>query len=271
MHIATNLPARTAAQRRETTTIVLVAHAIPLVSAGLVSTLRRLPSCDVRVRSGSGRQQDGTPDDLGVHVVFVDLALLTELRASPANLLTRSGSAQPPKLVLVTTGDDATERGNAMRSGIHGCLSIGCAEEDLFETVRRLGGNDSDSAPSTHGPARRRFRERARGGLAPGALRRVREHIDEQLAGKIELFQLAAIAGLSECHFARAFKQSVGVPPHRYLVRRRVEAASELIKGTEQALADISLAAGFSDQSHFTRMFASVAGETPGAFRRRHR
>ena len=271
MRTATHLQETATAPRRRANFIVLVAHATPLVSAGLVSTLRRLPSCEVRVWDEAQRQHDGTPQRMSVHVVFGDFALLTKLRTEPAGSLTHAGAAVRPKLVLVTTGEDAAERQCAMRSGVDGCLSIGCAEEDLFETVRRLGGDEAASASIAQTPARQRSSGHARGGLAPGALRRVREHIDQQLAEKIELFELAAIAGLSACHFARAFKQSVGLPPHRYLMQRRVEAAADLIRDTEQALSDISLAAGFSDQSHFTRMFASVTGETPGAFRRRNR
>ncbi len=76
-----------------------------------------------------------------------------------------------------------------------------------------------------------------------------------RLAEKIELRDLAAVAGLSECHFSRAFKQSVSAPPHRHVVRRRIAAATELIKTTEQAMTQISPEVGFSDQSHFTRVF----------------
>ena len=111
----------------------------------------------------------------------------------------------------------------------------------------------------------------SRGGLAPGALRRVRDHIEQQLAEKIQLCQLAAITGLSERHFARAFKQSLGEPPHRYILLCRIEVAKDLLKETPERLADISLTVGFSDQSHFSRLFANFTGETPGAFRRRHR
>ena len=56
-----------------------------------------------------------------------------------------------------------------------------------------------------------------RGGLAAGTLRRIREYIERELANPISLHDLASVAGLSDCHFARAFKQSIGMPPHRYL------------------------------------------------------
>lgn len=110
-----------------------------------------------------------------------------------------------------------------------------------------------------------------RGGLPPGALRRVREFVAQRLAEKIELSQLADIAGYSVCHFSRAFKQSMGVPPHRYLMRERVGAAARLIQRTDRPLVEISLEVGFSDQSHFTRCFSDVMGATPRDYRRRHR
>ena len=111
----------------------------------------------------------------------------------------------------------------------------------------------------------------ARGGLSPGVLRRVREHIDANLEANVDLTDLAAIADLSRCHFARAFKQSVGGTPHRYLMHRRLEKAQELLGGTELSLAEIALATGFSDQSHFSRRFRDHLGTTPRAFRRAQR
>lgn len=110
-----------------------------------------------------------------------------------------------------------------------------------------------------------------RGGLAPGALRRVCEQLERQLDRKWSLNDLATIAGLSTCHFARAFRQSIGESPHRYLMRRRIVCASNLIRETDRTLADIALAMGFSDQSHFTRLFARHIGEAPRVYRRRHR
>lgn len=110
-----------------------------------------------------------------------------------------------------------------------------------------------------------------RGGLPPGALRRVRDFVTRRLAEKIELSQLADIAGLSVCHFSRAFKQSMGLPPHRYLMRERVAAAARLIRATDRPLVEISLEVGFSDQSHFTRCFSDVMGDTPRDYRRKHR
>jgi AraC-like DNA-binding protein len=107
----------------------------------------------------------------------------------------------------------------------------------------------------------------ARGGLPPGAMRRVREHVEVHLSESMDLAELAAIAGLSLFHFARAFKQSAGVTPHHYLVRRRIERAQEMLARSELPLSEIALATGFSDQSHLARHFRQMLGMTPGQFR----
>ena len=108
----------------------------------------------------------------------------------------------------------------------------------------------------------------ARGGLPPGAARRVREYVEVHLSESIDLAALAAIAGLSVFHFARAFKQSAGVTPHHFLVKRRVERAQEMLARTELPLPEVALATGFSDQSHLARHFRQLLGMTPGQFRR---
>jgi AraC family transcriptional regulator len=104
------------------------------------------------------------------------------------------------------------------------------------------------------------------GGLTPLQLRRVRDSIETRLDQDISLAQLANDCGLSTSHFARAFARSTGIPPHRWLTRRRVERAKELMH-TDATLAEIALMCGFSDQSHLTRVFAQVAGVTPGRWR----
>jgi transcriptional regulator GlxA family with amidase domain len=109
------------------------------------------------------------------------------------------------------------------------------------------------------------------GGLAPGVLRRVREYIEQHLAESVTTDALARIAGLSTGHFNRAFKQSTGDSPHHYIIRKRVAIAQELLVHTNRILADIALDAGFADQSHFSRTYVAVTGETPSACRYRHR
>ena len=110
-----------------------------------------------------------------------------------------------------------------------------------------------------------------RGGLSPGALRRVRDHIAAHFHENLDTRTLASYAGLSAYHFSRAFKSSVGMPPHRYLLEQRIRKAAELIERSEQSLVNIGLAVGFADQAHFSRTFHALVGLTPCQFRRAHR
>ena len=108
---------------------------------------------------------------------------------------------------------------------------------------------------------------RIRGGLPPRALRKVREFIEANIDQKIGIDALARAVGLSMFHFARAFKQSEGVTPHGYLVRRRVSRAKELLAGTDLPLSEIAVAVGFSDQSHCARRFREHVGVCPRDYR----
>jgi AraC-like DNA-binding protein len=110
-----------------------------------------------------------------------------------------------------------------------------------------------------------------RGGLPSGAMRRLHEHVDAHLSESIDLAELSAVTGLSVFHFARQFKLSTGMTPHYYLMQRRVQRAQEMLASTDLSLSDVAFATGFSDQSHLTRHFRSIAGMTPGQFRRSHR
>jgi AraC-like DNA-binding protein len=106
-----------------------------------------------------------------------------------------------------------------------------------------------------------------RGGLPPAAERRVRDYVEAHLGESIGLADLAAIAGLSLFHFARQFKQSVGVTPHHYLVQRRVEHAQRMLARSDLPLSEVAVAAGFADQSHLARHFRQLLGATPREFR----
>lgn len=106
-----------------------------------------------------------------------------------------------------------------------------------------------------------------RGGLSPRRLREVKEHIESNLTNEITLGDLATIAGVSKAHFCRAFQKSVGITSHRYIVRRRVEAAKRLLLESKLPIAEVALAAGFGDQSHFTKHFRYLVGTTPWRFR----
>ena len=108
----------------------------------------------------------------------------------------------------------------------------------------------------------------ARGGLAGWQRTRVSKYIEAHLADAISLRDLASVAQLSTCHFARAFKKSFGKPPHGYILRKRIERACELMLSTKDPLAQIALGCGLADQSHFSRLFKKHIGQCPQAWRR---
>lgn len=102
-------------------------------------------------------------------------------------------------------------------------------------------------------------------------IRRVREHIDSHLGGRILVSELSAIAQRSQAHFSRAFKATFGVSPHLYVLFRRIEKASHLMLVSDDSLSDIALACGMVDQSHLCKIFRQVTGRTPAAWRRARR
>ncbi|VVN71598.1 helix-turn-helix domain-containing protein [Pseudomonas fluorescens] len=108
---------------------------------------------------------------------------------------------------------------------------------------------------------------RLKGGLAAHQRRQLVEHIDNQLAEPISLGQLAGLCALSEYHFARMFRESFGLPPHQYLLARRLAHARQLLRNTSQPLGEIALACGFASASHFTNRFRQAVGGTPGEYR----
>lgn len=93
----------------------------------------------------------------------------------------------------------------------------------------------------------------------------------DDLAGDRPVAELAGRCGLSRSHFIRAFKASMGLPPHHWLMRRRVERARELLARSDDSIAAIAASCGFADQSHLTRVFHAATGASPAAWRRRRK
>ena len=104
-------------------------------------------------------------------------------------------------------------------------------------------------------------------GLPGARLRRVTEFIDDHLDGALPLAALSAEARLSQYHFARLFKQSTGLPPHKFVVRRRIERACELLIEGQLSIDAIARAVGFRTRSHFSMMFHRLTGSPPTVYR----
>jgi AraC family transcriptional regulator len=106
------------------------------------------------------------------------------------------------------------------------------------------------------------------GGLATWQTRRALAYIEATLGSKLAIGDIADLVALSEGHFRRAFKHSLGSSPMTYVAMRRVERAKVLMASTREGLTDIALACGFADQSHFNRSFRRIVGMSPGLWRR---
>jgi AraC family transcriptional regulator len=132
------------------------------------------------------------------------------------------------------------------------CESLGVV---LAHEIVRLGS----SAPRIEPPVR--------GGLAGWQQGAVTRHIEEHLDEQIPLATLAQIACLSPYHFCRAFKQSFGIPPHRFHMRRRIERAKSLL-AKSASVTSVGMALGFSETSSFTAAFRRVTGLTPTGYQR---
>jgi AraC family transcriptional regulator len=107
-----------------------------------------------------------------------------------------------------------------------------------------------------------------RGGLAAWQQRRIVEFIEEHIAEDFPLATLASLAQLSTYHFARAFKRSFGIPPHRYHTNRRIERARALLAAPGTSVAEVALELGFSGASAFAATFRRTTGQTPTDYRR---
>jgi len=102
-------------------------------------------------------------------------------------------------------------------------------------------------------------------------LRKVAEFVNEKYMTPLTVAQLAALAKQSETNFKRAFSAEFGLPPGKYVVNARINAARKLLETTDNLISDIATAVGFYDQSHFSKAFLAFRGMTPGEYRRRHR
>lgn len=115
-----------------------------------------------------------------------------------------------------------------------------------------------------------RTSRQSRSGLALWQERRAKELIEASLDGDLSVEMLAEECGLSVAHFARSFKQSVGMPPYRWLLSRRVEKAKDMLRDETLSVSQIAVGCGFADQSHMSRVFRKFTGIPPSAWRRLH-
>lgn len=122
--------------------------------------------------------------------------------------------------------------------------------------VRQYGNGRGD----TTGSGGRRLSQRSQA--------RIREIVESRLDGELTVEELAAACHLSQATFLRAFRDTMGSTPYRWLLQQRIEKARHLLRFSQTPLSEIATACGFADQSHFTRAFAQAVGATPRVWRR---
>ena len=105
--------------------------------------------------------------------------------------------------------------------------------------------------------------------LSGYTLRRVTGYIEENLTKDLTLAEIADVAHMSPHYFSRAFRNSTGMPPHRYVIDRRIEKAKTLLSDNHLPLVEVGLSVGFQNQSHFTTLFHKRTGFTPKTYRSR--
>jgi len=110
--------------------------------------------------------------------------------------------------------------------------------------------------------------EAPQGGLTRQQFSLIEDYIDEHLASPLPLEQLAGLVGLSPYHFSRCFKASSGLPPHRFIIDRRLERARDLVYAGKMSMLEIALETGFASAAHFTKAFTRHWGAAPSRLRR---
>jgi len=137
------------------------------------------------------------------------------------------------------------------------------AQDTLFEATSLLR-QQIDPAAARESPD-------ARGRLLAWQQRKVRDYINSHLTGPVLVADLCALVQRSEAHFSRSFKRTFGESPHSFVVRCRVELATQYMLTTDASLSDIALRCGFTDQAHLSKHFRQAAGQSPAAWRRAYR
>lgn len=243
------------------------AHLLVLYRGGRTLMTRRLagPAVTEEVGPGdvslmtSGLASEWTwPGQIDVLHLYVDRAKLQEIAGAVHD---RSFGDVALRDVLKVSDDLLTRMGQlladeATSDRFGSRLFVDAVAQQMCVHLLRNYAELTAPAPS------------ASGQLSKPKMRQLEDYIREHIADDLSLAQLAEIAGVSPSHFARLFRNSFGVPPHRYLLERRLAAARDLLRSKRDSIAEIAAVTGFSDQSHLTRLFKRQFELTPMQFRR---
>lgn len=195
---------------------------------------------------------DGTTLVLSVEPAFLDRMLARVGGWPRAHVeLQETIARSDPRLATIATLLWQELRESSVGTQVYAQAAI---TQFVLQLIRRYAG-----APRSGATAVR---------MSPHRLQRVKAYVDENLAEDLSVEALARVAGMSPFHFAHAFSSSTGLPPHRYVVQRRLERAKSLLSDTDLSLTQIAHSIGFSQPSHFCVAFQKATQLAPSAFRK---
>lgn len=215
---------------------------------GITISLEHLDVALAVTTENEGREENGSPNfrvsamrlDRGSAVGEVTL----NLRSSDDFVMERLSDA----LAAAESSDDPN--------------SAICADALRLAILTRQFSRQAGATSPVEIPCGRNIRS-----LQKWRLKRVIQYVDENLSAKITLQDFAAVAGLSRMHFAAQFRAAMGMRPHEYLLKCRIERAEQLLKRNDIPLVEIALTVGFQTQAHFTTVFKRFTGDTPCQWR----
>ena len=253
-------PPRTDARPRT----VVIAEDEMIVARDLQRTLEasgyRVPGVSPTADGALALVEEHAPD-----LVLVDIVLRGERDGIWLARALREEHAVP--FVFTTSHADRQTVDLARQTRPNGYLVKPYAGGDVFAAVECALMNYADEQRTLDLAAMAETAAHA-GGLAPSALRAVKDHVAKRLNGPLALADLAEVAGLSPYHFAHCFKDSAGVPPYRYVVLQRVEEAKRLLRHTDWRVSDVASAVGYESQGHFATLFKRETGVSPVRYRK---
>lgn len=234
-----------------------------VVAHDLTRILRSLgyavPATAMRVGEALQMIDEHEPD-----VVFIDIVLKGERDGIALAHALRENYAIPFLFLTAHADSDTVERARMTRPS--GYLVKPFTKDDVYAATEVALSNYANAEALRERSAETAQKPHEEGGLPPFRLRKVQRYIGEHLDQDLTLARLAEVAGISKYHFSHLFKQSVGIPPYRYVILQRIEEAKRLLKQTELSIAQVALRTGFSSHSHLSKAFRKHVGTTPSTF-----
>lgn len=206
--------------------------------------------------------------DFGVRLGGTLLTLHLYLRRALIQEVAQSiGPSDPTRVELLPRIGDSDPLVERLMLGVRDALHDGGPTAEPYvdylgrAIAARLIRGHSSRSPVDHAVAK----------LGRGQLGRAIDFMQANLESSINLSAIAGATGLSPSHFARQFRATLGVAPHQYLMRIRIERAKRMLTETDTSLVTVAFACGFANQEHLTRVFKRGCGITPAAYRRTRR